>query len=166
MESAKLPEGIIKGYLGKFLSLYCIAGATFMEVTVGAQPLADLQWKKRVLIIFSPRDTNVDFIAQRLTLSRNREGLKDRDVVTLMFVKGELDVNNTTGMPTINALSIKKSFNISDEKFTILLIGKDGDVKLRRNSRINLCDLFTLIDLMPMRQNEINLQGTSVACLP
>ncbi len=39
--------------------------------------------------------------------------------------------------------------------FTVLLIGKDGGIKLRRNTPVPATDLTALIDTMPMRRDEM-----------
>jgi hypothetical protein len=39
-------------------------------------------------------------------------------------------------------------------KFTVVLIGKDGGEKLRRSDEVDLGEIFSLIDSMPMRQRE------------
>jgi len=39
--------------------------------------------------------------------------------------------------------------------FQVLLIGKDGGVKLRSSEPVSMKDLFGLIDSMPMRQQEM-----------
>jgi len=40
--------------------------------------------------------------------------------------------------------------------FQVLLIGKDGGVKLRSSGPVSMKDLFGLIDSMPMRQQEMD----------
>ena len=39
--------------------------------------------------------------------------------------------------------------------FRVVLIGKDGGVKLRQEEPISVADLFALIDSMPMRKQEM-----------
>ena len=51
--------------------------------------------------------------------------------------------------------ALRKRFAAPHGKFTFLLIGKDGGEKYRRESGIDLQDVFRLIDSMPMRQQEM-----------
>ena len=44
---------------------------------------------------------------------------------------------------------------LSIRGFEILLVGKDGGVKLRSPAPVSTRDLFALIDAMPMRQREM-----------
>jgi hypothetical protein len=37
----------------------------------------------------------------------------------------------------------------------VLLVGKDGTVKLSKNTIVAMDDIYALIDKMPMRQHEI-----------
>jgi hypothetical protein len=39
--------------------------------------------------------------------------------------------------------------------FQVLLVGKDGGVKLRRGTPVVAAEITALIDTMPMRQNEM-----------
>ena len=39
--------------------------------------------------------------------------------------------------------------------FEVLLVGKDGGVKLRRDEPVTVFEISTLIDTMPMRQKEM-----------
>lgn len=43
----------------------------------------------------------------------------------------------------------------SDASFGVLLIGKDGHVKLRRGTPVAASEITALIDTMPMRQDEM-----------
>ena len=43
----------------------------------------------------------------------------------------------------------------SQAAFEVLLVGKDGEVKLRRGKPVAVSEITALIDTMPMRQNEM-----------
>jgi hypothetical protein len=55
--------------------------------------------------------------------------------------------------------SIQKRFDVSPKSFAVVLVGKDGGVKLKRNVKVRLEEVFTLIDSMPMRQDEMRQKG-------
>ena len=40
--------------------------------------------------------------------------------------------------------------------FRVRLVGKDGGVKLDRSTPMTIDELFTIIDAMPMRQDEVS----------
>jgi hypothetical protein len=51
--------------------------------------------------------------------------------------------------------SLYKKYNVKTAQFTVILIGKDGTEKHRTNTLLQLQELFTIIDAMPMRRAEI-----------
>jgi hypothetical protein len=62
---------------------------------------------------------------------------------------------NTTPLDRQTENSIRDHFAVPQRSFTLILVGKDGIVKLKRHNRVNLTDVFELIDSMSMRQNEM-----------
>lgn len=48
---------------------------------------------------------------------------------------------------------VQTRFNTGE--FSIVLIGKDGGEKLRRNSLLTTRELFSMVDVMPMRRAEM-----------
>ena len=53
------------------------------------------------------------------------------------------------------AISIREQFAVPPQDYTVVLVGKDGGVKLKRDEYVSLAAVFGLIDSMPMRQNEM-----------
>ena len=54
---------------------------------------------------------------------------------------------------------LRERFSPKPGGFTLILIGKDGGVKLRRENGADLQDIFDLIDGMPMRKAEMRRQS-------
>jgi hypothetical protein len=50
---------------------------------------------------------------------------------------------------------LRKKFGVTADEFEVILIGKDGTVKLRSKAAVSTSALFQLIDAMPMRQEEM-----------
>lgn len=50
-------------------------------------------------------------------------------------------------------------YGVSEDLFALILVGKDGGVKLTRNEPIALDRIFALVDSMPMRRREIRERG-------
>jgi hypothetical protein len=44
---------------------------------------------------------------------------------------------------------------VPSSAFSLILVGKDGGIKLKRSDQVDLREVFELIDSMPMRQNEM-----------
>ena len=110
----------------------CLAHGCTGESTAGlALPdLAAQQWKHRVLIIDTPSMQSAPYLQQISAFDAAAAGLKERD----------LQVITQTSAPA----------------FRVRLVGKDGGVKLDRDTPMTTDALFALIDAMPMRQDEMS----------
>lgn len=110
----------------------CLAhGCTGKSAAGLALPdLAAHQWKHRVLIIDTPSMQSAPYLQQISIFDAAAAGLKERD----------LQVMTQTAAPA----------------FRVRLVGKDGGVKLDRDTPMTTEALFTIIDAMPMRQDELS----------
>ena len=109
-----------------------------------AEVLKDYLWINRVIITFSNSEENPDrqFLIQQI-LQYSCEYMK-RDLVHIDLIQGTDEFNR-----------LRQKFSVSDRTaFKLLLLGKDGEIKLSTN-RVELKDVFSLIDTMPMRKREI-----------
>ena len=117
--------------------------------------LSSHQGKNRLLMLFAPSEDAPIYQSFKEQLQRRAQEVRDRDVVTLhLFESGEgrLDV---LPLHKEQVLSSRKRFSIDKGQCTVILIGKDGEVKFREELPIDLSDVFAVIDAMPMRQREI-----------
>ncbi len=112
-------------------------------------------WQSRVLLVFTPNRDHPGFIAQQKILDASAAELKDRDLVVLQLLPGHSVTIDGKPSSAISADSIYRDFSIDPASFKVLLIGKDGTLKLTRTSTVNSKELFDLIDSMPMRQLEM-----------
>ena len=112
----------------------------FMEVEKNTN-IKDFEWVQRPIVIFANSDRDPNFISQIEFLSQDIKALKERDIVVL------IDTN-----PSMPSLLRKK---LRPHGFAFILIGKDGQVKLRKPSPWNIREIARVIDKMPIRQQEI-----------
>jgi len=103
------------------------------------------EWAQRPIVIFANSDKDPNFISQMEFLSQDIKALKERDIVVLV------DTN-----PSIPSALRKK---LRPHGFAFILIGKDGQVKLRKPSPWNIREIARVIDKMPIRQQEITRKG-------
>jgi hypothetical protein len=68
-------------------------------------------------------------------------------------VLDERDIQALSDISDLGRGQLRESLQI--DEFEIILIGKDGGVKLRSKTPISLEELFSLIDAMPMRRQEM-----------
>ena len=99
------------------------------------------EWAQRPIVIFANSDKDPNFISQMEFSSQDIKALKERDIVVLV------DTN-----PSVPSALRKK---LRPHGFAFILIGKDGQVKLRKPSPWNIREIARVIDKMPIRQQEI-----------
>lgn len=117
--------------------------------------LSQFQWKNRLLFIFSPsRDHPLFHTLHQSLLSQEAE-VKDRDLIIFEILDSGPSNMNKNDLDPQTAQLLREKFDISTGKFTVILVGKDGGVKLKRQTQTQLGDIFALIDSMPMRQDEM-----------
>ena len=103
--------------------------------------LSEYLWTARPLVIFAPSDKDPRFVQQMALLESRAEELDERDVIVLTDTDPEADG------PLRQELHPRG--------FQLVLIGKDGDVKLRKPFPWDVRELSRVIDKMPMRQQEM-----------
>ncbi len=125
------------------LAPFLIIGMTFYS-----NPLGDLRWKYRVLLVSGP----ATLVEEQLNLlETSPDELEDRNL--LVF-----DLNKKIqSLPEgrIHSDDVKSYFGLDGNDFRVLLIGKDGGVKINSTQFVKPIDLFATIDRMPMRQAEM-----------
>ena len=117
-------------------------------------PLDAYCWQNRIVIIFAGSDATEQLAQQRRMLASDPGGLQDRDVL-LVVLEGDLVVIGGVPLPSTDADLLRTAFDVPEQGYALLLIGKDGGVKLRSKEPVAAEDLFALIDGMPMRQREM-----------
>jgi hypothetical protein len=116
-------------------------------------------WKKRVLLVFAPDSQGVLLDQQVAVLQANTAGFKDRDLVTWVLIDQERVTIDGEVKPHLPTNRFYEYFGVDSKDFTVILLGKDGGEKLRLTNQILSSDkLFSVIDAMPMRQQEMRQQ--------
>jgi Domain of unknown function (DUF4174) len=143
------------------LGIFHLLLAVFSMANAGEKgSLADLdldalRWKNRVLVLFSPLESDASFQSQKQHLASNAEEVFDRDLMILEIVEQGQSKAGKQLLSGTSVQEIRKRFGLQTGTFQVLLIGKDGGVKLRSSEPVSMKDLFGLIDSMPMRQQEM-----------
>ena len=118
--------------------------------------LNDFRWENRIIIINSDEGKELSE-HQKKSLMTDMAGLKDRHL--LIF---EIDRDGITDLQNEKVYRVEQNFldklQMKKGEFEILLIGKDGGVKLRSSSPLENSRIFGVIDQMPMRQAEMRNQ--------
>ena len=129
---------------------HCLATVLLVTLTnlvitmpLQATPLKDHLWKNRVIITFSASVKEPERLALQKQMEEKACAFTDRNLVHIDLLQGSEDFDE-----------MSQQFAVSSSGFQLLLLGKDGGVKLR-SSTVSLEDIFSLIDTMPMRRNEM-----------
>lgn len=119
-----------------------------------AQDIRQYQWKNRLLLLFAPSSESATFKKQYDHLTNKQEEVTERDLLIfqLFLLGGQYDNGILTKE---ESQKLYKRYEVPRDAFTLLLIGKDGGLKLRRSEFTEVNDIFNLIDSMPMRQAEM-----------
>ena len=100
----------------------------------------------RRVLLFAEKANDASLTIQKQLLDSDKAGCLERDIRIEIYITSQTDKN------------FLKKYNITQSQFTLLLIGKDGGIRLSSKKVIPKEQLFALIDTMPMRQDEIKRQ--------
>lgn len=99
------------------------------------------RWIKRPVVVFADSPADPAYVQQMQLLTRELDAVKDRDIIIIT----DTDPAAQTALRT----------KLRPRGFMLALIGKDGQVKLRKPLPWSVRELSRTIDKMPMRQQEI-----------
>lgn len=121
-----------------FANLALSATLTILSASDVQPNLAEFEWQARPILVFaSPDDARLQH--QLDAFRAEAAALHDRDNVVIVDIESES--------------ALRRIF--APDGFTVILIGKDGGEKLRRNRVVAVDELNALIDQMPMRRREM-----------
>ncbi len=130
----------------------------FMPILTFGQSEDILQpyiWKNRVLIVFANSDKNSDYQKQMSLISEAKAGFAERHLIVFSVFE---NYGLNPAYQNLDAQACRKlheKFKVEKNTFTIVLIGKDGGEKYRKNAILTNEELFAVIDAMPMRKAEM-----------
>jgi hypothetical protein len=120
--------------------------------------MPELVWEKRVLLVFTPDPGKAEFRQQNAVLEAVGDGLNERDMTVIRaFANDRLSVDGKRYEQS--ATSFYRHFAVKPGEFRVILVGKDGTIKLNRDSAVTDHELFALIDSMSMRRREMLEDG-------
>jgi hypothetical protein len=103
--------------------------------------LNEYRWKKRPVLVFADSEYDPAFIEQMELLHARPDELAERDVIVL----------TDTNPAARSAMRLK----MRPRGFMLVLVGKDGEIELRKPFPWDVREITRSIDKMPMRQREI-----------
>ena len=143
---------------------FLVVSAFPSSFVVKSNPLLIFQWNKRLLVLVTPSANNKKYVKQMKMIKNKPLGIEDRDIHVVKIIdKKFLGVSKKHGNVG-GVLEVLGLYKLDGNKFSILLIGKDGEEKARFVEPLSMCVFFDLIDSMPMRQNEISESRKNIKC--
>lgn len=120
--------------------------ATVLLSILASAPLAGEEldgylWQKRPIVVFANSNQDPNYIRQMQYLHDDADLLEERDVVILT----DTDPSGQSNLRT----------KLRPNGFMLVLIGKDGGIKLRKPMPWTAREISRSIDKMPIRQQEI-----------
>ncbi|XP_074513796.1 coiled-coil domain-containing protein 80 [Sebastes fasciatus] len=136
--------------------------------------LSRFRWRRRLFIISAPNDEEWAYQQQLYSLTSQACNLGLRHIAVLKLVGteppdigGVLELYPINGSATVDregmsaalVKDMRNYFQISPEYFSMLLVGKDGNVKSWYPSPMySMANIYDLIDSMQLRRQEMAIQ--------
>ena len=117
------------------LSVTAAAQTPFAAVPASEVVLADLLYLKRPVVVFADNPNDPDFIRQLELLTRDPDGLAERDVVVI------------TDTDPANPSDIRR--RLRPRGFSLVIIDKDGKTTLRKPLPWDVREIGNAIDKFP-----------------
>ena len=137
----------------KYFTNLCLLAVILTSTTTMAQNIDSFKWKNRIILLKDSHFNSVKLQEQLKALQSNLEKLHDRDI--LIFVLTDEAVFDTLKSKTkLQSRLIIEGFGLKDFQ-GLILIGKDGGLKLKESFVVSPSTICNLIDSMPMRRAEL-----------
>ncbi len=112
------------------------------------------KWQNRPLLLFAPAGNDPHLRAMRADLAEQAAGAAERDMVLIEVVPGQSRAGQTA-LGEDQAAALRRHYRVPTDAFAVVLVGKDGTIKLQDDHPVPVSSLFELIDQMPMRRREM-----------
>lgn len=121
----------------------------------GPFSMSALRWRKRPLLLFAPDEQDPRLREQLAAVESTLEGFRERDMeLVVVLGKGSSRAGGQP-LPPSESQHLRKSYGVAEGAFALRLVGKDGGVKRRGDEVVPMEEIYTQIDAMPMRQQEM-----------
>lgn len=132
-----------------FSSLLCLPFAAIEGAS--SDPLDFWQWKQRILLVDGRADDLDDLL---LLMEAEKADIDERHLLWFILADDGVRTNTDDPLPEGFADYLRQRHFADGTAVKAVLVGKDGGVKMRE-PRLDLAEVFTRIDSMPMRRAEM-----------
>ncbi len=116
--------------------------------------LGEYAWEKRQIIVFSPNAKHRQYKLFTKFLTENKQDFDERKLQTWHVIKNNSVTLDLIEKNDADDQDFREAYNISENEFSLILIGYDQGEKLRQ-SKVDINYIFSKIDQMPMRLQEM-----------
>lgn len=138
------------------ITLMIMTTNTMANKNVG-DALGKYAWDKRQIIVFTPDNKNKEYKLFINRLIEFKEEIKERNLQTWHVIADSKILLNSVVRTDVNNKDFRDVYKVKKNEFRILLLGYDQGEKLRLENT-NLNRIFSVIDQMPMRIQEMQAQ--------
>jgi hypothetical protein len=139
------------------VAVFIIICAILILISTGDAELdlTQYKWKNRLLFVFAPHSSHPSLINLENDISVQKEGILDRDLIVFQIYETGSYFQDMNVIDHEMADQLRRNFRVAPGLLIVILVGKDGGVKLRQNDQVSLNEIFLMIDSMPMRREEM-----------
>lgn len=119
------------------------------------QDFSKFKWRNRILVFSAPSLSDEAFRSQWNSFTEQSKKLEDRNLLLFVLVKGKIYDKELKPTSNFDVSALRKKYDLPASYSGLVLIGKDGGSKLKRNYPIEPRVVYEAIDQMPMRQREM-----------
>ncbi len=132
----------------RLLACKLLTAAALLAVcfSTDAEQLKEYLWTNRVLVTFASEKLSPERLSIIKQIAEHPCEFRKRDLIHIDLIAGSNGYH-----------ALSQKFSITDKEFKLVLVGKDGKVKLNTNSP-SIKELFVFIDGMPLRKREVSTE--------
>ncbi len=121
----------------------------------------DYRWKNRLLLTFAKSPDEEPAKSLRTAIDQHKVAFMERDLVLISVYDEGISRANTLPLDPGSISKLRSQYDMPPGSDGVILVGKDGGVKLKQSDPADLDEIYALIDTMPMRRQEIKSQRTN-----
>lgn len=123
--------------------------------STNSQNFESYTWKNRLLLVLTSNIESISFTRQLKILETESKGLEERKLLVFKISPNSENSSQEHNDYWITDSKIYHSYSSSADKFKVILIGLDGQIKHEQKTVLTADNLFAIIDGMPMRRSEM-----------